>query len=515
MPLPPVPDPSTAASTLLYNALAQTDVNMQFHRLLNLDTSNLPPSGIPPTINPPVNQWLHDWDADLKQWTATQPRFADLANNLTPAQQRAIQAVGTILNGIWQGSIIRGSYLDTLDNIRPPQADLNINHFKLINVANPLNPGDAVNLGYMDNLLLGLNPKTAVRVVATTRVSGIMQGLPVIDGIQTEEGDRVLVTLFMGIDSFQNGIYIASANPWQRATDTPLTAAALNRAYCNVLEGNVHAGTGWIQLSVLTDPIGDTQTVDFEIFWQITPIGGGGGIIPGRGLDVEGNTLNVLGTANRIAVNGTVDIDPAYAGQSSITTLGDIATGQWQASVIAPNFGGTGHANTGTLTLETASLVVQVSGGGAPPVPPLVFNIAGNTILNVPQVGTLATLAGAEVFQNKRINKRVQKIASASKPIINTDLLDVFYITNLSTPINTMSDELSGSPTDSEELEFWITDNGAIAGQPLAWGPKFDASASLPLPNNTSPGRWLYVRFIYSVEKSKWVLTVSVQSIPL
>lgn len=64
-------------------------------------------------------------------------------------------------------------------------------------------------------------------------------------------------------------------------------------------------------------------------------------------LDKQGTVTSVSGTTNRITVaTGTttpvIDIDAAYAGQSSITTLGTVATGTWNASVITPVYGGTG-----------------------------------------------------------------------------------------------------------------------------------------------------------------------------
>jgi len=56
--------------------------------------------------------------------------------------------------------------------------------------------------------------------------------------------------------------------------------------------------------------------------------------------------LSVSGTANRITstggVNPVIDIDAAYVGQTSITTLGTIGTGSWAASTIQGAFGGTG-----------------------------------------------------------------------------------------------------------------------------------------------------------------------------
>jgi hypothetical protein len=59
----------------------------------------------------------------------------------------------------------------------------------------------------------------------------------------------------------------------------------------------------------------------------------------------------ITGTTNRLTVtngngvsgNPTLDISTAYVGQASITTLGTIATGTWNATTIAANRGGTGQ----------------------------------------------------------------------------------------------------------------------------------------------------------------------------
>lgn len=57
----------------------------------------------------------------------------------------------------------------------------------------------------------------------------------------------------------------------------------------------------------------------------------------------------VSGTANRIAVSGaltpSIDIAATYVGQTSITTLGTIATGVWNGTAIGATKGGTGQAS--------------------------------------------------------------------------------------------------------------------------------------------------------------------------
>lgn len=63
---------------------------------------------------------------------------------------------------------------------------------------------------------------------------------------------------------------------------------------------------------------------------------------------IDNTDPSVVGTTNRISVSQTgpneytVDVSSSYAGQATITTLGTIATGTWQATAIAVLYGGTG-----------------------------------------------------------------------------------------------------------------------------------------------------------------------------
>ncbi len=79
---------------------------------------------------------------------------------------------------------------------------------------------------------------------------------------------------------------------------------------------------------------------------------------------------SVSGTSNQIDVSPTtgnvvVSIDAAYVGQTSITTLGTIATGVWNGSVIGLSYGGTNHALTasnGGIVWSDASKLNILSG---------------------------------------------------------------------------------------------------------------------------------------------------------
>lgn len=77
----------------------------------------------------------------------------------------------------------------------------------------------------------------------------------------------------------------------------------------------------------------------------------------------------ITGTASRISLsdgngvsgNPTIDIDAAYVGQSSITTLGTIGTGTWAGTAIAVDHGGTGQTSYTQGDLLYASAGTTIS----------------------------------------------------------------------------------------------------------------------------------------------------------
>jgi hypothetical protein len=74
-----------------------------------------------------------------------------------------------------------------------------------------------------------------------------------------------------------------------------------------------------------------------------------GTFIAGAGLTKTGNTIDAVGTANRITVAAdSIDISTAYVGQATITTLGTITTGTWTGTTIAVANGGTGQTTAKT-----------------------------------------------------------------------------------------------------------------------------------------------------------------------
>lgn len=232
--------------------------------------------------------------------------------------------------------------------------------------------GDPVaNLGaatkqYVDSVAQGLDVKQSVKVATTANIT--LSGTQTIDGISVVAGDRVLVKDQSTASA--NGIYIVAAGAWTRATDMDAWAEVPG-AFTFVEQGTVNADSGW----VCTADQGGTLGTTGITFAQFS---GAGQITAGAGLTKSGNTIDVVGTSNRILVNAdSIDIASTYVGQSSITTLGTITTGTWNATAVGAIYGGTGLTSYATgdtiyasgantlakLAIGSTGQVLTVSGG--------------------------------------------------------------------------------------------------------------------------------------------------------
>ena len=224
-----------------------------------------------------------------------------------------------------------------LDQLTLPTASVNVNGQKIVGLAAPTADTDAANKAYVDAARMGLDTKDSVRVATTGNIT--LSGAQTIDGVAVVAGDRVLVK--DQTTASTNGIYVVAAGAWTRADDASTSAEVNSGMYVFVEEGTANDNSGWVLTTNNPITLGTTGLV----FAQFS---GTGQITAGAGLTKTGNSLDVVGTANRIQVNAdSIDISSSYVGQTSITTLGTVATGTWNATTIALNKGGTG-ATTAT-----------------------------------------------------------------------------------------------------------------------------------------------------------------------
>ena len=225
--------------------------------------------------------------------------------------------------------------------------------------ASPSADLDVANKGYVDAARSGLDVKASVRLTTNaalpsyTYLSGVLtasdNGGLTLDGVTLSDpadvGIRVLVKNEAGLNAKYNGIYTVTAvgdgsNPWvlTRATDFDADAEVTPGAFTFVEQGTAWSDSGW----VLTTDGAITLDTTSLTFVQFSSAGQS---IAGNGLTKTGNTIDVVGTADRITANAdSIDIASTYAGQSTITTLGTIGTGTWEATDVGVAHGGTGSS---------------------------------------------------------------------------------------------------------------------------------------------------------------------------
>ena len=228
---------------------------------------------------------------------------------------------------------------------------------------------DAANKAYVDSARSGLDVKQSVRLATNaalptyTHLSGVLtassNGALTLDGVTLSSADvgiRVLVKNETSGAAPYNGIYTVTdegdaGSPWvlTRAADADSNDEVTPGLFVFVEQGTAWADSGWVLTTDGAITLGTTNL-------SFVQFSAAGQSIAGNGLTKTGNTIDVVGTADRITANAdSIDIASTYAGQSSITTLGTIATGTWNATDIAVEHGGTGASTASDARTNLAS----------------------------------------------------------------------------------------------------------------------------------------------------------------
>jgi hypothetical protein len=304
-------------------------------------------------INNPVFTGTVSLVTDLVFEGATANAFETTVTATDPTADRTItlpDATGTVILST-----------NTVNSLTAPSSSFSMNSQKIVSLADPVDPQDAATKAYVDAARSGLDVKASVRVATTAEIT--LSGEQTIDGVSVVAGDRVLVK--NQSTGSENGIYVASASGWSRADDANSSAEVTSGMFTFVSEGTANSDSGWVLTTNDTITLGTTALV----FAQFS---GAGQITAGAGLTKTGNTIDAVGTADRITVNAdSIDIASTYVGQSSITTLGTIATGVWNGTDIAVADGGTGASdaagaktNLGFMTRVAANNTLLVPSSG-------------------------------------------------------------------------------------------------------------------------------------------------------
>ena len=334
---------------------------------------------------------------------------------------------------------------------------------RITSVAEPTSPQDAATKAYVDNVAAGLHVHEAAHC-ATTNTLAVLSGGTVtynngtsglgatltlsvgissIDGHTLTNGDRILVK--NEVTTANNGMYVrTSATVLTRANDFDTGLEIHGGDFTFVENGTLYNNTGWVQTEEVV--LVGTDAV----LWQ--QFSGTGTFTAGAGLTLLGTEFDVIGTADRITVNpNSVDIASTYAGQTSITTLGTIGTGTWQAGIVGPTYGGTG-VNNGTKTITLGGSFTH-SGAHT-----LGLTTTANTSVTLPTTGTLATLLGTETLSNKTIT-----LSSFSGTTVAASGLSTFTNVTDASSLTTAAVILSGGLSVTKAMYVGTNITGAGA----------------------------------------------------
>ncbi|MCL1861774.1 MAG: phage tail protein, partial [Proteobacteria bacterium] len=127
--------------------------------------------------------------------------------------------------------------------------------------------------------------KDSARVATTGAVS--LSGLQAIDGVALSPGSRVLVK--DQSDASSNGIYIASAGAWARATDADTSSKVTPGLFLAIEEGDAHGGSMW-QLVTPAPIVLDSTALQFVLSAGRTGVVAGNYI--GVNVDDHGRVLD-------------------------------------------------------------------------------------------------------------------------------------------------------------------------------------------------------------------------------
>ena len=279
----------------------------------------------------------------------------------TLAVTGAITATGGVVGNV-TGNVTAASGTSTFYNAVVTNG-LNMSGVKIAALGAPTTDTDAATKAYVDSVAQGIDAKASCLVATTANIT--LSGTQTIDGVAVIAGDRVLVK--DQTSAAENGIYVAAASTWSRASDAN-TWDELVAAFTFIEQGTVNANSGYVCTVTAGGTLGSTA-----VTW--TQFSGVGQITAGTGMTKSGNTLNVnTASSSRIMVGAdeidlaatgvtastyksvTVDIYGRVTGGSNPTTLAGYGiTDAYTSSYIDSLFGTTVSAATSAAAAATSA----------------------------------------------------------------------------------------------------------------------------------------------------------------
>lgn len=205
-----------------------------------------------------------------------------------------------------------------LDQMAAPTAAVSLSGQKLTNLADPTVNQDGATKIYVDNAVAaaraGLSIKDPVRVASTANVNIATGGLLTIDGVTVVAGDRVL--LKDQTTASENGIYVAAAGAWTRATDADTSAEVPPGTSVWVNEGTANGDSRWTLQTNGPITLGTTG-LSFVMDFRAIPS------TAGAGLTATGGVLSVGAGTGIVVAADAVSIDTAVVTRTVVAQIGN------------------------------------------------------------------------------------------------------------------------------------------------------------------------------------------------
>lgn len=232
----------------------------------------------------------------------------------------------------------------------------------------PVNAADIANKQYVDQIAAGLSVKAPVLYGTTGNIT--------LSGLGTQSGgewtgtlpNQARILVKNQATQADNGIYVASAGAWARASDMS-TWDQVPGAFCFIEQGATLADTGYVCTSDPGGTIGVTA-ITWVQFTGLTTYSAG------TGLNLVANTFNIVNTGVTAASYGSASSVATFTvnAQGQLTTAGSssiainanqITSGTIASSLISGSY--TGITGVGTLSglTVTAPIVGSITGNAA------------------------------------------------------------------------------------------------------------------------------------------------------
>ena len=296
-----------------------------------------------PTATVAMNGWIVYNTQDDRYYVAAAAAWFGIPKNVSSTLEGVTAAQlrdRTTHTGQQDASTISDFHaaviVSKLNEFAAPDGTLTLGGQKITALANGTAASDAVNKAQLDAVdakasaaAAGITIKLAARAVAKTAIT--LSGAQTVDGVAIVAGNRVLVA--GQADAKTNGIYVAAAGAWTRATDADGAGELGSGTLIGIREGATEADSLW---GLTTDNATGAIVVGTDNQNWSRALGSSTGeiIIAGNGLSKTGTTLAVVAKpGGKIVVDGAgVAVDVGAAGVST-RAEGVVPSGSTSATI--------------------------------------------------------------------------------------------------------------------------------------------------------------------------------------